>query len=326
MGRISTPLRLSWIIFAIACPFTAHAYELVDRIAAVVDGSVVLHSVIKRKMDNGPLVLVSDYPAGPKGTEYERALQDSINLQLIVDAAEEIDIVITEDELEEQVQALLSERGANKQALLQFLKQQGTTYDEYKNDFRDQMLIRRFQGRVILPQVKLTERDLETYFLKKQGATSDAVSLDLRQILIKVGDSSGPLYDEKKSLAETVHQKVSSGLAFEEAVKVYSDGPNARINGGLMKNIKLNDLAPAIKGSLVDLNEGDFTQPVKTPLGFHIFFLDKKSLVNSGAFASQKKNLEFELRQQEINRQTRAWIEKARKENKIDIVHAKLAG
>src|SRR5262249_12008056 len=49
--------------------------ELVDRIVAVVDGRPILYSDVKAKVDKGPLVVVSEYPATESAPQFDRALQ-----------------------------------------------------------------------------------------------------------------------------------------------------------------------------------------------------------------------------------------------------------
>ena len=125
------------------------------------------------------------------------------------------------------------------------------------------MLLRRFQGRVISPLVKITDRDIETYYLTKSGGSAETVEISLRQILIEVaGDASAEVANAKEELVQEVYSKLQDGLPFVEAVKIYSDDREARGNGGLMQGIHLTDLAGTIRSSVEELEVGTFTPPV----------------------------------------------------------------
>ena len=99
-----------------------------------------------------------------------------------------------------------------------------------------------------------------------------------------------------------------------------SDEAKARENGGLMGAVKVKDLATQIRTEVEALDIGQFTAPVRTSLGFHIFFLEEKKFSGSQEFLSKKKQLEFELRNLELGNQTRRWLTEQRQKSKVEIV------
>lgn len=307
---------------ALTSPALAQSAEtLVDRIVAVADGTPVLYTDVMEKVKNGPLVVVSDYPADEHSPEYERALQDSINFELIMAKARDLEIDVRDDEVESEIASFLERGGLNREGLQKHLDERGIKYDDYKKDFKDQMVLRQFQGRVIRPLVKITDKDVETFYLKKSGATSDLVELTLRQILISNTANATPeVAEAKRKLAQEVHQKLVDGMAFPEAVKIYSDDTAARENGGLMKSIRLKDLAAQIRAEVENLEIGQFTAPVRTALGFHIFFLEAKQFSGSQEFQAQKKQLEYELLGVELISQTRRWLTEQRQKSKVEVI------
>jgi peptidyl-prolyl cis-trans isomerase SurA len=298
--------------------------ELVDKISAIVDATPILFSRVQEKVKTGPLVTISDYPATESSAPADRALNDLINYELVMDKIKEFEIEVKDAEVESQIDRSLQENNLDRGGLNSFLQQEGKTYDEYKDDIRNHMLIRRFIGRVIVPLVKVTDRDVETYYLKKSGGQTDSVVLDLRQILIQVEkDATTEVASAKETLAKEVFQKISGGTNFEEAVKLYSDGADARTTGGLMKSVRLKDLNKDIRTAVEGLSPGEFTPPIRTSLGFHIFLLEDKKFAASAEFVAQKDQLENELRNEEIGEQTRRWLQEARQRAKIEIIDSK---
>jgi peptidyl-prolyl cis-trans isomerase SurA len=335
MGRASHPFSsrrynqtyLVAIFFALAMTTTVDSYgqeageELVDKIVAIVHTTPILYSKVQDKVKKGPLVVISDYPSTEESPPFDRATNDAINYELVMDKITELEIEIKDAEIEDQIDKLLKEQNLDRNGLTDFLAQQGKNYAEYKDDFRNQMLLMRFKGRVVAPLVKVTDRDIETYFLKKSGGQSDAVVLDLRQILIQVDKDATPeVIKAKEAMAKEVHQKISGGTEFSEAVKLYSDGPDARTQGGQMKAVKLRDLSKELRTEIEKLTAGEYTTPIRTSLGFHIFILDEKKFSPSAEFLSQKQKLEYDLRNQELMEQTRRWLQEARQKTKIQLI------
>lgn len=317
------PLLVVFRLFLLAAPAVAQegGEKLVDRVVAVVDGTPVLYSDVMAKVNKGILVSVSEYPAESDAPAYEKALQDSINFELIMQRARDLEIDVRDDEVDGEIKAFLDSRGLNKDGLMEHLSQQGMTYEDYRNDFKDQMILRRFQGRVISPLVKLTDKDVETYYLKTAGASSDVVELVLRQILFSVSATAAPdVLEQKRSLAAEVHQKLKDGTPFLDAVKIYSDDAKARETGGLMAGLKSKDLAGPIRTAVETLEAGQFTAPVRTALGFHIFLLEEKKLSGSREFVERKKQLEVELRTVELANQTKRWLTEQRQKSKVELI------
>jgi peptidyl-prolyl cis-trans isomerase SurA len=308
-------------LFGGAVAAAADGEILVDRIVAVVDGHPVLYTEVMDKVRKGPLVVVSQFPAEESSPEYEQALQDAINFELVLAKAKDLEIDVRDDEVDGEIGRFLESRNITREQLDAHLATQNSKYEDYRADFRDQMILRRFQGRVITPLVKITDKDLETFFLKKSGTTTDLVELVLRQILIGVpAGASDDVIEAKRKLALEVHQKLNGGMVFTDAVKVYSDEGTARDNGGLMAPVKAKDLAPQIRGEVEALDVSKFSAPIRTALGFHIFFLEEKRFAGSQEFASQRKQLEFELRNLEIGNQTRRWLSEQRQKSKVEVI------
>lgn len=275
-------------------------------------------SEVNEKVKNGPLIMISDFPADEKAEPFKRALEDSINFKLMTAAAEDLEIEIEEADIEEQIDTLLKNQNANRTQLKEFLKQQGKSYEDYRKDFRNQILLRRFQGRVILPLVKITEEQIRSYYLEKSGRSADAATLDVKQILISVAsESSENVLAAKKDLIEEAYRKIQGGMTFEEAAALYAgNGEATSMNG-----VKVNDLAPSIKASIEFLGKGEVSRPVKTTLGYHLFLVEDKKFSGDSSYLRQKRTLEYELRTRETTGQLRRWLESERQRRRVVIIN-----
>lgn len=313
------------VFFLLAFPQLVAAQQkseiLVDRVVAVVDGTPILYSEVNAKVNKGILVSVSEFPAKADASAFDKALQDTINFELIMQHARDLEIDVRDEEVDSEIRSFLESRGLNKEGLMEHLSQQAMTYEEYKNDFKNQMILRRFQGRVIAPSVKVTDKDVETYYLKTVGSSDDVIELVLRQILLTISSSTSTnIIEQKKALALEIHEKLKNGMPFLDAVKVYSDDPKARTTGGLMTGLKLKDLAGVVRSSVEGLEIGQFTEPVRTALGFHIFILEDKKFSGGMEFVERKKQLEVELRAVELANQTKRWLADQRQKSKVEII------
>ena len=211
-----------------------------DRLLAEVNGEAILFSDIEKKVEKGPLVVVSAYPLEGGVDEFDLGLQDEINLRLMLQRAEELGINIDEAKLDQEIQRFLDGRNIDEAQLSSILAQQGLSMDQYRQDFRQQMLLNQFQGREIYPMIQINDRDLELLYISQVGNSSKNVKVILRQILVKVSDQDAPsIRSQKLKLVEKLNSELKSGLDFEEAVKLYSEHASSRDQGGLLPALNL---------------------------------------------------------------------------------------
>jgi peptidyl-prolyl cis-trans isomerase SurA len=283
---------------------------LVDRVLAVVNGRPIFYSDIRRKLQVGPLVVVSEYPASKDANAQTRALNDAINLELILATAKDLDIDLSDEELSQEIDRHLAEQRISKDKLSELLKAEGETLENYRRDFRNQLVLRNFQRRIIAPSIKVTDKDVETYYLSQSGeSANDLVEVGIRQILIKIEPNMNKeLAAAKRELANDIFKKLKAGLDFTDAIGLYSDEPGAKKSDQKPIVVKLKDLSSELKSSIEPLKPGDVTQPISTPRGLIIFQLVERWLGENREFTAQKDKLLQELRMLELVNQTGKWL------------------
>lgn len=294
---------------------------LVDRLVAEVNGEAVTYSEVLAKVEKKNLVEVGAFPAKDTDPPFTIALQDLINKKLIIQKVDEAGIEVSDEGVEQEIKGFLRKKGLTQQGLLDALKAEGLDYDQYFADFKNQMLIKQFQGRFIVPSVKISEKDIELFYFRMLGSSPEGVNLKLRQLFIEI-DPAAPegVRKAKTALAATVHKKLTEGMDFESAVKIYSNAPGASESGGSMPSLSLKDLSPEIRGAVEPLKKGEFSQPVKVGNGLYMFYLEKKFLSDTRDFEKKRRELEFRLRQQEMERETLRWLEIQRNQSKIRVI------
>lgn len=319
--HLATFLIAAGVTLGAKCPRASAAEILVDRVLGSVNGQPFLYSDVSAKVANGPLVTISEYPATEQSPPFERAMQDIVNLILIQQKAKELDLDVSDDELEAEISDFLASKGLDKRGLETFLQRENKSYEEYKQDFRNQIILGRFQRRVIAPLIKVTDKDLETAYIKRSGSSSDLVEIVLRQISIQIPEGSGSVIaDAKRSLAREARSKIEAGVPFVDAVKLYSDDREKAANGGLMDSVHLKDLTPAIRKEIERLDIGGVTAPIEVGSTIMIFKVEDRKVSLGKDMQRKKAELEAEIRAAELANQTRRWLSEQRQRSKIDII------
>jgi len=319
--KLTSLLKTGAVAAALVLSQFGYSAELIDRLAAEVNGSAITLSEAKAKVEKGQLIEISPFPAKEQDAPMTVAIQDLINKKLILQKADELEIEVTDAALDEEIDRFMKGRNLNKDQLNQALAEQNMTYDQYREDFKTQMIMNQFQGREIVPQVKVSDRDVQLFYLRNSGSAAENVRLVLRQLQISVpGDAVASIKEGKRNLVDKAYQELEGGMPFEQVVKIYSDNDEARKTGGLMSPLYVKDLAPLFQSAVKDLDEGKYSKPIETPVGYFIFYVDKKEFSGSDEYKKQKPQLENALRQEEMGRLLTRWIEGQRKKADIKIL------
>jgi parvulin-like peptidyl-prolyl isomerase len=284
---------------------------LVNRIVGIAGSTPILESTIQTRLKKQSPIMVSTFPAAEEAPLEEKLLQDEINFHLIKRKLESLEITVTDEDVSKEISQFLRTRNLEMSGLRQALAEQGLTYDDYFDDFRNRIIFSRFQGRVIWPRIHITEKALRSHYTKTQGTKGS--NLVLRRIRIDTGR-----YGQQKT--EKVMKALRDGQDFAEAAKLYSDDSFTAQSGGLLAEVAFQDLAPEIQKALADLSENDLSEALTLSDGDYIFKLVSRKIGDDRAFNKLRRAIENELSAIESERQIRNWLTEERAKVKIAVV------
>lgn len=257
--------------------------ELVDRIVAIVDEEAVLQSDLDRE------VTLYYLEARNTGVEVEMSepevraevLQRLIESKLIIAAARQEEIEISDESVEREVQGNIDQLVryyGSEQALARELERNGMTMADYRKrargQLRDQHYMRAVLNRFIRPRVEVREDEVEDWYESHRDevpATPD--SLTLADILIPVEPPAEVQREVQRKLG-AVLQALGDDTPFAEVARAHSEGPMAA-NGGRVGPIERGDLySQALEDAVFSLPVGQVSQPVVSERGVHIMRVD----------------------------------------------------
>jgi peptidyl-prolyl cis-trans isomerase SurA len=283
--------------------------KIIDKISAIVDDNIITMSQIVRVSKNLAIkrnVAPMIYDKASLTTE--ELINISINKFLIRAKLTELGYSITDDQVEAQIKTNEKRLNVDRKSLMTFLKQQGSTFDEYFETLREAIEYSYFTNRVISPSISVSEQDVKNAYFKNNIKDP---RLNFKYSLIDY------------SIAKDLHPKLNKGQ-MEEVVRQY------RINSSLpeafstlttanLDEITEEGIAPDLKNLLKQTNEGAITSVITLNGQQHIFYVAKKDLVESEAFAKQKDKIQEELFEVAVKNESLLWFERERNKHYIKI-------
>jgi peptidyl-prolyl cis-trans isomerase C len=139
------------------------------------------------------------------------------------------------------------------------------------------------------------EAELVAFYEAHPEDFRHAEQIRLRHIFKRV-DRDAPAADRDRARAEieALLAQVRDGANFDELARLHSDSETARYDG-LIGRLDRGALDPALEEVVWRLDEGEVSEVVPTPVGFHVFKLDDRLEPFRMDFAEARGRLERRL-------------------------------
>jgi parvulin-like peptidyl-prolyl isomerase len=192
----------------------------------------------------------------------QRVLEKMITDELLIQHAHAQRIQVTSEEVEQKLQEI-AEAGGGEAAVEAFSEKSGLSKARMRANLERNLLIERLAGRT-RASLKVTEAEVKEYYQAHLEDFRRNESVTLAHILFR--ESQGdPLARAKKA-----HAEIKGGLAFEKAVKKYSDDALTKDQGGSLGTLKRGEMLPEMEEPAFSLKKGAVSPPVKSPRGIHL--------------------------------------------------------
>jgi peptidyl-prolyl cis-trans isomerase SurA len=318
-GQIMLRVRLflTALILLLLSNFSFASY-LLDRVVAVVNQEVITWSELYLAMasDATPEVKAMDEGKRRKIFEENEALflEKLIDTKLQLQAARDLGIRATDDEITETIDNIKSKYSMSKTTFEESLKKEGFTYKQYIEKLREKIIINKIIGRLIKSKIVVTDEEVQDY-INSQDRVEMAGSYKISQIFFKKPEKLTDKYeiDEK---ASSVIEELGRGASFAELAKKYSEDTSAG-SGGDLGLIKKQHLSDEFKKAVSQLKPGDISRPFWTKNGLHIIKLAEE------VKPADEKEVVEEVRVLLLNKlfmeKYNAWVKQLREQSFIEI-------
>lgn len=275
--RISQNLLLKLLILTLAAGVfqrvAAAAVEL-DRIVAVVNDDVIMQSELSERLRQVKSQLQEQgTPLPPTPVLQKQVLDRLILSKLQLEMAHETGIRVDDETLNQTIKRIADQ---NKVTLSQFrtiLEKEGYSYDKFREDIRNEILITRLRQREVDNRVIVTDREVDNYLATEEHQGKQDIEYHLRHILISVPDNASvDKMEQTRQVAEKVLKELRAGKDFKEVAVHYSDGQQA-LDGGDLGWRKASEVPTLFAGIVADMKKGDISDLIKSPSGYHIIKL-----------------------------------------------------
>lgn len=259
--------------------------KLLDKIVGVVNTKVISLSEIRRmeetldaRREISPVIYTE--------TKYthKNLLDIIIRTFIIRDKINAQGYVINDDAVESRIKMTEDRLGLKRADLLQFLKGKGITFEEYFEIIRETMEYNIFAQRIIAPLISVTEQEIKNEYYRR-NSTNNALSFKYNLVDFYIEQAQLVDKSETKYLAVLKDYQLTGRLP-EEYKALESNN---------LENLNEDGLSKELAAVLKTTAEGSFSKAVLIEGRLHVFYVQKKDLVESQDFQKFKEAIQNDI-------------------------------
>ena len=255
---------------------------LVDSVIAIVNTDVITRSDLNARTDQ----VLRNFKGKPGGIPPRAELQKQVLEHMIVERAQlqiakESGIKIDDATLDRTLARIAEQNKKSPAEFRKQVEQDGMPFARFREVVRDELTVRRLREKEVDNKVQISDSEVEN-FLAASGMAQDQQEYNLGHILVRVPENASPeQIAARGKRAEEVLAQLRAGGDFTKLAATYSDAEDA-LKGGEIGWRQRDRLPQAFGDAVASLKEGEVTQVLKSPNGFHILKVIGKRAAGQG--------------------------------------------
>lgn len=297
--------------------------RVVEKIAAVVGEAIVLASEVEEKA--GPMMAdVTRIPDPDKRAARAAALRHEvldrlIDDELILQQAAELKLSISSEQVDASIEEIKKQNSLDDDQLREALKSQGMTMGAYRADLKRQLLRFRVLNVAVGSRVNISDDEVKAYYDRHM---KDMANVQVRASHVFIAIPAGAdatIVNEKQAQAQKILDRAKAGEDFAKLAREVSDDAATRAEGGDLGYFGKDMLPKAIEEMVFAMKPGEVRGPVRADRGFHVIKLVDRKTKDPKPLDEVKDDIRMQLRQKDMERQTKTYLAELRKKTLVDI-------
>ncbi|MFO0746512.1 MAG: peptidylprolyl isomerase [Myxococcota bacterium] len=311
-------------------PALADGERIADRIVAIVNTEPLTLFELRRAA--GPSVAKAVQDAHGDEKKLEKTLKKVVKetLDALVDdiliaaEAKQMDLTVAPEKVDEHIKKIMDANNWSEDDLTEELTKLGfASIADYRRHTEREMLKSQVVGIKVASRVKVEESQVDQALKAQLSSSGTIEERHAAHILIRLDELATPDLVEaaKAKLADARAKILAGSLTFAAAAKAMSDDTN-KDTGGNLGWFSRGDFDPAFEKVAFELKKGEVSEPFRTPFGMHIVVVDdmrQKTLASATDLETLKRQIRFQLREQELQRVYLQWVKSLRAEAFVQI-------
>lgn len=206
---------------------------MLDRIAAVVDDSVIMTSELEARVaDIRRSISAEGRPAPPDDILATQVLERIIVERIQAEQANRLGIRIDDTSLNEALTGIARQNGFSLEEFAAHLTAEGYQWAAFREQLRSEMAINQLRQRRVSQRIRITDGELDRFISSEQGRKLFEAEFRLGHIMVAIpAGASADQFRTAEQRANDIIRRLQEGADFSAQAAEYSDGQSA-LEGG----------------------------------------------------------------------------------------------
>src|SRR6266480_2921194 len=299
------------VLLPICCDAFAQEPQVVDGMAAIVNGDVITYSQVRALSAPREKVLRSQFTGKELDSKLielrQLALKDLIDRRLVIQAFKKESYEIPDHIVDARMHQIIRESfGGDRNTFIKTLEAQNYTLGEFKEKETERIMVQAMRSHNIKQNAIISPTKVEDYYKKHRNEFTNKEQIKLRMIMIS-GQKDTASAPAQKALAEEVLGKLAGGAEFDRTAQVYSED-STRDNGGDWGWIERNTLAAPLEKFAFNMPVGRISNIIDYAGNYYIIKVEDKRGGTTRSLAEARDDIEKRLIQEEAQSIQERWI------------------
>lgn len=200
----------------------------------------------------------------------DKAVEQVVGQKLLFNEAKELNIVVTDEDVSEQVFKMARDAGGMDKLRGLLAKQNLTEAklrDQIKRGLKVDMLVEKVSANAPEP----TEDEIKAHFENHRDEYSKPARVLAQHILITPDGDTPECKAEARAKLEEIRQRVVEGADFGDEATAHSMCPSGK-NGGSLGWFTRGMMVPEFENAAFGMKDGEVSDVIETQFGFHIIY------------------------------------------------------
>jgi len=301
---------------------TAVVAPATSSVVAKVNGAPITREELERALK----FMLAQNPSKKELTAEEKkkaetaVLEQLISAELLYQAGKKLAIADIDNRVEAQMKQGKA-KFPSTEAYDKALKASGLSEKDLKEFARKEIYINNLIEKEIASKVTISDDQAKKFYDENIEKFKQPETVQASHILIGVdAKASAEEKSKAKEKAAALLKRAKAGEDFAALAKSDSTCPSAQ-QGGNLGFFAKGQMVPAFETAAFSLKPGEISDVVETQFGYHIIKVTDKKPAGTVPLADAKKEIVNYLKIQKIQQDITAFVDKLRKEGKIEIVN-----
>jgi peptidyl-prolyl cis-trans isomerase SurA len=300
-----------------ATPLSAPDDSITDRVIAVVNNDAITlgelqESIAVFRQENRQQT-VSDEDLA------KQFLGRLIDSRLQLQEAEREKVVVDEQEVTDELADRMKKAGVKSEEELDaLLKREGLSVDAVKRRLRESIRMAKITRRKVTLRISVTDAEIATYLANNREKLETGLSYHARHVLIQPETDTDAGWETARIAADLIRTQALEGADFALLAAQHSRDATAK-DGGDLGTLKRGELAQEIEAAILALEPGQVSAPFRSPLGWHVFKLESKEVLEGAGLARARQQIRDILFREKYEARFDSWLKEIKQRAIIEV-------